>query len=87
MLSNPFYYGEFKYGGTWYKGAHPPLVSKELFEKARTALVKPPQGKWGGKDFVFTRYITCSNCGSKLIGEEKIKKLKNGEFKKITIII
>lgn len=78
MLSNPYYYGEFEYGGVWYKGAHPPLISEDLFNRAREELVKPPQGKWGGKDFIFTRYITCSNCGSKLIGEEKIKKLKSG---------
>ena len=80
MLSNPYYYGEFEYGGVWYKGAHPPLISKDLFDKAREALIKPPQGKWGGKDFIFTRYITCSNCGSKLISEEKIKKLKSGSI-------
>lgn len=78
MLNNPYYYGEFKYGGEWYKGAHQPLISKELFDKARDALIKPPQGAWGGKDFPFTRYITCMGCGSKLIGEEKIKKLKSG---------
>lgn len=78
MLNNPFYYGEFKYGGEWYRGAHQPLISKELFDKARKALVRPPQGKWGGKDFAFTRYITCMGCGSKLIGEEKIKRLKDG---------
>lgn len=78
MLNNPYYYGEFKYGGEWYKGAHQPLISKELFDKARTALVKLLQGVWGGKDFPFTRYITCMGCGSKLIGEEKIKRLKSG---------
>lgn len=78
MLKNPFYYGEFQYGGNWYKGAHEPLVTKELFEKARVAMIEPPRGRWGGKDFTFTRYITCMNCGSKLIGEEKFRTLKSG---------
>ena len=78
MLKNPFYYGEFKYGDVWYKGAHEPLVSKELFDKARLALAEPPRGKWGDKDFTFTKYVSCMSCGSKLIGEEKSRTLKSG---------
>lgn len=58
MLKNPFYYGEFEYpigSGNWYKGAHEPLVSKELFQKAQKSLLVPRKAKWGSKEFPFRR--------------------------------
>src|SRR3989344_7712581 len=35
-LNNHFYYGTFEYpegSGNWYKGAHDPLITKELFDR------------------------------------------------------
>jgi DNA invertase Pin-like site-specific DNA recombinase len=84
MLINPFYYGEFQYsddsGGKWFKGAHKPLVSKELFDivQQRRGINK---GLWGTKQFSFRGLIICGKCGSCMTAQEKFKKLrKNGEY-------
>ncbi|HVX58451.1 MAG TPA: recombinase family protein [Candidatus Saccharimonadales bacterium] len=78
MLNNPFYYGDFEFGGKIYKGTHEPLISKGLFEKVREQQVVPQKSKWGSKDFPFRRFLKCASCGSSIVGEEKFKKLKNG---------
>lgn len=83
MLINPFYYGEFQYpegpNAKWYKGAHRPLISKELFEQVQQSrgIYK---GVWGSKQFAFRGLISCGQCGAGFTAQEKFKKLKNGEF-------
>jgi DNA invertase Pin-like site-specific DNA recombinase len=83
MLINPFYYGEFQYpegpGAKWYKGAHKPLISKELFEQVQQTR-GVYKGKWGSKQFAFRGLLKCGRCGADITAQEKFKKLKNGEF-------
>lgn len=82
MLRNPFYYGEFEYplnSGTWYKGAHQPLITKEVFEKVQQQLKVPRKSKWGAKGFAFKELMKCGNCGASIVGEDKYRKLRNGE--------
>jgi predicted metal-binding protein len=83
MLLNPFYYGEFQYpegaDARWYKGAHKPLVSRELWnevQQSRGAI----KGVWGSKQFAFRGLITCGQCGAMFTAQEKFKKLKSGEY-------
>ena len=81
MLKNPYYYGEFEYpkdSGKWYQGKHEPLITKELFEEVRKALVVPAKPKWGAKEFPFKGFIKCYSCGSSLVGEQKLRKRKDG---------
>lgn len=83
MLINPFYYGEFQYssesGDKWFKGAHKPLVSKELFEIVQqTRGIN--KGLWGTKQFAFRGLIVCGRCGSCMTAQDKFKKLANGEY-------
>ena len=83
MLINPFYYGEFQYpegpDAKWYKGAHKPLISRELFDEIQqTRGVN--KGLWGSKQFAFRGLIRCGQCGAEFTAQEKFKKLKNGEF-------
>lgn len=85
MLINPFYYGEFQYpegpDQPWYKGAHKPLITKELFDKVqKTRHVW--KGVWGSKDFIFKGQFNCGKCGTLIIGQEKYKKQKDGSFKR-----
>jgi site-specific DNA recombinase len=80
MLKNSFYYGEFEYpagNGTWYKGSHKPLITKELFSKAQKELIAPQRSKWGSKGFAFRNLIKCDRCDGTVVGEEKFRKLKN----------
>jgi hypothetical protein len=80
MLNNPFYYGDFMFGGTLYKGIHEPLITKALFDQVQEQRVLPQKAKWGSKDFPFKRFLSCYSCGATIIGEEKFKKLKNGRL-------
>ena len=83
MLINPFYYGEFQYpegpGNPWYKGAHKPLVSKELWNEVQQSR-GVNKGIWGSKQFAFRGLLKCGQCGAEFTAQEKFKKLKNGEF-------
>jgi hypothetical protein len=84
MLDSTFYYGEFEFpknSGNWYKGEHEPLISKELFKRARGNLIFAPR-QYGLKEFQFTKLITCGSCGSGITASEKIKRKLNGEVKR-----
>ena len=78
MLLNPFYYGEFQYpegpGNPWYKGAHKPLVSKELWDEVQQSR-GAYRGVWGSKHFAFRGLLQCG-CGSEVTAQEKIKLIK-----------
>lgn len=80
-LKNPFYYGEFEFGGEWYKGKHEPLVNKELWDKVQKQLTVPPK-KWHKNKFPFKTLCICGSCGGGVTAEERYKKLKYGGFTK-----
>lgn len=80
-LRSSFYYGTFEYpkkSGNWYTGVHEPLINKELFEQAQERMLAYQVGKTQGKEFAFTKLITCGLCGSGITADEKFKKQKNG---------
>ncbi len=80
ILQNPFYYGVFEYpvkSGNFYTGKHTPLITKELFDMVQQQ-VKSQVIKSEGKEFAFTKLMTCGLCGSSISADEKFKKLKNG---------
>ncbi len=84
ILKRTFYYGEFEYpvkSGNWYKGAHKPLITKELFDKVqRETKKKSRQTRIYRKDFAYTHLIKCGLCGSSVTAEEKFKVLKDGSI-------
>ena len=80
ILDNTFYYAVFQFPkgeGKWYQGAHTPIISKELFDLAKSSK-KSQVIKSKGKEFAFTKLITCGQCGSGITADEKFKKLKSG---------
>ncbi len=82
ILKNTLYYGIFEYpkgSGNWYTGKHTPIITKELFEKVQEQIKRSEiMSPYGGKEFAFTRLITCGMCGSGISADEKFKKLKDG---------
>ena len=81
MLGDRYYYGEFEYplgSGKVYKGNQDPIISKELFLKAREKLEVAPKRHPGTIDFSFTKILTCGACGSGVTAEEKFKYQQNG---------
>jgi site-specific DNA recombinase len=85
ILKNTFYYGEFEYpkgGGTWYKGKHIPIITKDLFMKAQNQIHLGSAKNIKRKEFAFTRLMTCGLCKSGITADEKFKKLKDGSTRK-----
>ncbi len=84
ILRRPFYYGEFEHpvgSGNWYKGAHQPLITKELFDKVQIEVKKKRrQTRIYRKDFAYAHLIKCGLCGSTVTAEEKFKVLKDGSI-------
>jgi len=81
ILTTPFYMGEFEYplkSGKWYKGRHEPLISKELYLRAREVMRRETEFRYGSKDFAFTKLMRCGICGSGVTAQEKHKPLKSG---------
>ena len=78
FLSNPFYYGVFRYRGELHEGSHQPMITKECFDNIQRALVtvgKPhSRNKRGPKNFQFLGFARCSHCGHCITAERKIKK-------------
>lgn len=74
ILKEPFYYGEFVYGGVRYDGSHKTIITKELFESAQEKLKTSDKGKWGRKEFFFNRILRCAECGSGVSGVEHINR-------------
>lgn len=84
LLQNTFYYGPFEYpkdSGNWYQGNHEPLITKELFELTQEQL-KRDRIVREGREFAFTKLLTCGHCGSGITATEKYKQLKNGGLNK-----
>lgn len=80
LLDNPFYYGVFEYpkkSGNWYNGKHEPLITKELFDLVQEQ-IKSQILRVEGKEFAFTKMMSCGLCGSGISADEKFKKQKNG---------
>lgn len=77
--------GEFEYpinSGSWYRGKHPPLITKELFFKVQQQLITCQKSPWGEKVITFKGLFKCGTCGSNIIGEEKWRKRKWAEPRK-----
>ena len=80
LLSNPFYYGHFKYSGEMYEGKHTPIVNKVLFDavqkvlalrgRAHNKAINEPQAYYG--------LLRCGECGMSITAEDKLKRQKNG---------
>jgi DNA invertase Pin-like site-specific DNA recombinase len=86
MLSNPFYIGFFRYDGELYEGKHPPLISKQLFDKTQEALKarqKPPKNPTNHPQGL-CGLLSCGECGRSITAEIKIKRQKNGAVHEYT---
>ena len=79
MLTNPFYYGHFRYFGEIYEGKHTPIISKKLFDQVQAMLAKrgkPQKGATAPQ--VFCGLLRCATCNLAITAEKKVKHQKNG---------
>ena len=79
ILTDPFYYGHFSYGGDIWRGNHTPIVSKSLFDKVQDTIEIRGRGQKAKQDpQVFCGLLHCANCGCFITAEEITKYQKNG---------
>ena len=76
ILTNPFYYGYFRYRGELHQGSHKPMISKKLFDKIQQAIIDngKPRKNQEPKNFQFLGFATCGECGYTITAERKIKE-------------
>ncbi len=70
ILSNPFYYGHFRYAGELHEGKHEPIIAKKLFDKVQEVLKqrsKPQRKEKIPK--AYTGLFHCGECGMMITAE------------------
>ena len=79
ILSNPFYYGHFRYGGEAHDGKHKAIIDKQLFDRVQTILKRrsKPQ-KSTNVPQILCGLLQCGACKMSITAEKKIKHQKNG---------
>ena len=79
FLTNPFYYGHFKYAGEIHEGKHKALITKKLFDDVQATLAKrgrPQKGATAPQ--IFCGLLKCATCNLAITAEKKVKHQKNG---------
>src|SRR3989344_961672 len=72
ILTNPFYYGHFRYAGEIYEGKHVPIIDKKLFDKVADVIVKRGHPQRTDKTpKALCGLIRCGECGCMITAEEK----------------
>ena len=72
ILRNPIYYGWFIWNRQLHRGAHPPIISKDIFDQVQEVLFPRKHLKREDKrEFTFRGFMTCGECGLKITAEEK----------------
>ncbi|MBI2798189.1 recombinase family protein [Candidatus Saccharibacteria bacterium] len=81
MLTNPFYYGHFRYFGEIHEGKHTAIISKKLFDEVQATLAKrgrPQKGATAPQ--IFCGLLRCATCNLAITAEKKVKHQKNGNI-------
>ncbi len=79
LLTNPFYYGHFRYAKEVHEGKHDPIIAKKLFDRVQEILKQRgrPRHKTKNEPQPFCGLLYCA-CGMMITGEYKVKYQKNG---------
>ena len=77
ILTNPFYYGHFRYNGEIFTGTHKPLITKKLFDRVQGVVLTRSKNRKTNHQFAFTNLIKCSECGYMVTAEKHQKFYKS----------
>ncbi len=79
LLKNRLYIGEVSFAGEWFKGAHEPIISTELFNEAQKINEHFKGYNFGKiKNNVFRQKVVCGCCGEPYLSYSKTEKLADG---------
>ena len=86
MLTNPFYYGHFRYAGEVYEGKHTPIVSKKLFDEVQTVFDRRKHKRTTKTNTPkpLCGLLRCGSCNMMITGENQTKRQKNGNVHRYT---
>ena len=76
ILTNPFYYGYFRYNKEIFKGIHKQIIDKPLFDKVQGIILSRSKNRKKTHSFSFTNLIKCSECGYMVTAENHQKYYK-----------
>ena len=70
ILTNPFYYGVFKFNKELYQGIHKSMITKKLFDKCQQVMADRSRPKKRGEKFyAFRGLLKCAECGCGITSE------------------
>ncbi len=80
ILSNPFYYGHFRYNKEIYEGKYEPIVAKKLFDRVQEVMKQKsrPRHKTKNEPQAYCGLLSCASCGMQITGEYRVKTQLNG---------
>ncbi|MCX6792335.1 MAG: recombinase family protein, partial [Candidatus Gottesmanbacteria bacterium] len=77
ILSNPFYYGHFRYAGEIHEGTHEPLITKQLFDEVQEVWRRKSHSWHEARPVkLYMGLFHCGQCGMMITGEQKTKFYK-----------
>ncbi len=72
LLKNPFYHGLIRYGGEFYEGKHPPIITKKLFDDVQEVMTRKSKPHSRGlKPYVYRGLFHCGECGCFITTEQQ----------------
>ncbi len=76
MLKDLFYCGYFLWSDKLYKGDHPAIIERDVFDKVQQAMKEKGAGATGahGAFLAYRGILKCGSCGCAITGEHKKKK-------------
>jgi len=81
ILTNTFYYGDYRYGGEIYSGVHTPIVEKRLFDKVQEVVKLRGRVQKAKKEpAALCRLMRCGECGCSITAEIITKHQQNGNI-------
>ena len=76
MLRKKFYIGILEFDGEEFPASHPPLISKQLFNRVQENLNKLSRPRVNNHDFAFSGLMKCGECGACITAEQHTKHYK-----------
>ncbi len=74
ILQNPFYYGDFFWNRKIYQGVHPPIITKELYDRVQKIFEKNKRVTQKKRDYAYCGLLRCSDCGCAITAETQKRK-------------
>ena len=74
-LTNPFYTGNFLWGGRMYLGTHATFIGPDLYERVQSVLRSHNKPKYGKQEIAFRGLLTCARDQCTMTAE-----LKKGKY-------